>query len=130
MLYWVNRFSQTHCVHLGFAIIIDEMMKLFKGGLNMTHMMKKKPIKEGFKFYAMVCTWSGYCLFFFPNGLKVKKKRGIVDAVVFMVHHLPDKKNTQYVVVMDNYFTLVKTMIGTRKCGVAVIWVQYVLGTY
>ena len=31
MLDWVNKFAQTHCVHLGFAISIDEMMKLFKG---------------------------------------------------------------------------------------------------
>ena len=121
MLDWVNRFSQTHCVHPGFAISIDEMMKLFKGRSNMTHRMKKKPIKQGFKFYAMVCALSGYCFFFFPDGLKEKKKRGIADAVVFMVRHLPDRKKKQYVVVMDNYFTLVKTMIGTRKCGVAVM---------
>ena len=85
MLDWVNKFSRTHCVHPGFAISIDEMMKLFKGRSNMTHRMKKKPIKEGFKFYAMVCAMSGYCFFFFPDGLKEKKKRGVADAVVFMV---------------------------------------------
>ena len=28
------------------------------------------------------------------------------------------RKNKQYVVIMDNYFTLVKTMIATRECGV------------
>ena len=47
--------------------------------------MKKKPIKEGFKFYAMGCDLSGHCFFFFPEGLKIKKKRGIADAVMFMV---------------------------------------------
>ena len=57
--------------------------------------------------------------FFFPNGLKEKKKRGIAAGVVFMVRYLPDRKNKQHLVVMDNYFTLVKTTIGTRKCGVA-----------
>ena len=31
MLDWVNKFSRTHCVHPGFAISIDEMMKPFKG---------------------------------------------------------------------------------------------------
>ena len=36
-----------------------------------------------------------------------------------MVRHLPDRKNKQYVVIMDNYFTLVKNMIGIRECGVA-----------
>ena len=41
---------------------------------------------------------------------------------MFMVHHLPDnRKKKQYVVVMDNYFTLVKIMIGTRKCDVTVM---------
>ena len=85
MLDWVNKFSRSHCVHPGFAISIDEMMKLFEGRSNMTHGMKKKPIKEGFKFYAMVCALNGYCFFFFPDGLKEKKKRGIIDAVVFIV---------------------------------------------
>ena len=108
-----------YCVHPGFAISIDEMMKLFKGRSNMTHRMKKKPIKEGFKFFAMVCSYSGWCYFFFPDGLREKKKRGIAAGVKFLVRHLPDRKNKQYVVIMDNYFTLVKTMIATRECGVA-----------
>ena len=60
-------------------------MELFKGCSNMTHRIKKKPIKEGFKFYAMVYTLSGYCFFFFPDVLKEKKKRGIADVVVFIV---------------------------------------------
>ena len=96
----------------------------------MTYRMKKKSIKEGFKFYAMVYALSGYCFFFFPDGLKEKKKRGIADAVVCMVRHLPNRKKKQYVVVMDNYFTLVKTMTGTRKFGVTVMDIQHVLGTY
>ena len=29
MLDWVSRFAQTHCVHPGFAISIDKLMKLF-----------------------------------------------------------------------------------------------------
>ena len=37
MLDWVNTFSQRYCVHSGFAISIDEMMKLFKGCSTMTH---------------------------------------------------------------------------------------------
>ena len=121
MLDRVNKFSSTHCVHPGLAISIDEMMKLFKGCSNMTHRMKKKPIKEGFKYYTMVCALSGYCFFFFPDSLKEKKKRGIADAVVFTIQHLPDKKKKQYVVVMDSYFTLVRTMIESRKCNVAVM---------
>ena len=51
----------------------------------MTHRMKKKLINEGFKFYTMVCALSGFCFFFFPDGLNEKKKRGIADTVMFMV---------------------------------------------
>ena len=43
----------------------------------------------------------------------------IHEGVVWCVRHLPERKKKQYVVVMDNYFTMSKTMIGTRKCGVA-----------
>ena len=82
---WVNKSAQRYYVHPGFTISIDEMMKLFKDRSNMTHRLKKKTTKEGFKFYAMVCALSGYYFFFFPDGLKEKKKRGIADAVVFMV---------------------------------------------
>jgi hypothetical protein len=119
MIDWTNKFSRMYCVHPGFAISIDEMMKLFKGRSNMTHIMKCKPIPKGYKFYAMCCAQSGYCFFFFPDGLKDKKKRMIHEGVVWCVRHLPDRKKKQYVVVMDNYFTMTKTMIGTRKCGVA-----------
>ena len=59
----------------------------------MTYGMKKKPIKEGFKFYAMVYSYSGCCYFYFSDGLREKKKRGIVDAVVIMVRHLPYREN-------------------------------------
>ena len=85
----------------------------------MTHQMKKKPIKEGFKFYAMCCTASGYCFFFFPDGLMEKKKKGIVKSVEWMVRHLPERDKKTYLIFMDNLFTLTKTMIATRKCGVA-----------
>ena len=40
---------------------------------------------------------------------------------MFIVHQLPDRKNKQYVVVMDIYFTLVETIIGPSKCYVAVV---------
>ena len=31
MLDWVNKLSRLYCLHPGFALSIDEMMKLFKG---------------------------------------------------------------------------------------------------
>ena len=106
------------------------MMKLFKGHSNMTHRMKKKPIKEGFKFYAICCAATEYCFFFFPDGLMEKKKKGITKSVIWMVCHLPERDKKMYLIIMDNFFTLTKTMITTRKCGVAVMGtarVRYVI---
>ena len=85
----------------------------------MTHIMKCKPISKGYKFYAMCCATNGYRFFFFPDGLKDKKKQMIHKGVVWCVRHLPGRKKKQYVVVIDNYFTMTKAMIGTRKCNVA-----------
>ena len=76
----------------------------------------------------MVCSYSGWCYFFFPDGLREEKKRGIAAGVKFLVPHLPDRKNKQYVVIMDNYFTLVKTMIATRESVGLLLWVQHVQG--
>ena len=45
MLHLINKFSQRHYVHSGFAVSIDEMMKLIKGGSNMTNRIKENPIK-------------------------------------------------------------------------------------
>ena len=41
--------------------------------------------------------------------------------VVRCVHHLPGRKKKQCVAVVDNSFTMMKTMIGTRKCNVAAV---------
>ncbi|OEU15430.1 hypothetical protein FRACYDRAFT_261679 [Fragilariopsis cylindrus CCMP1102] len=92
MLDWVNKFSR------GFAISIDEMMELFKGRSNMTHIMRCKPIPQGYKFYVMCCATSGFSFFFFPDGLKDNKKRKIHEGVVWCVRHLPDRKKKQNVV--------------------------------
>ena len=115
----VNEFSRKYCVHPGFAVSIDEMMKLFKGRSNMTFRMKCKPIKEGFKFYAMCDAGTGFIYFFLPDGLKEKKKKTIAEKVAQMVRRLPQRKEKQYIAVMDNYFTWPKTIIGNRKLGVA-----------
>lgn len=44
----VNEVSRHLCVRPGFALSIDEMMKLFKGRSGDTVRMRSKPIKEGF----------------------------------------------------------------------------------
>ena len=46
MLDWVNKSLCTHCIHPGFAVSLDKMMKLFKGCLNMAYRMKKNQLKK------------------------------------------------------------------------------------
>lgn len=75
----VNTVLQRICWHPGFALSIDEMMRLFKGRSIQTHRMKHKPIKEGFKFFAICCAQSGYVYSFFPDGRK--EKNTILDSI-------------------------------------------------
>ena len=81
--------------------------------------MKKKPIKEGFKFFAMCDAPNGFIYYFLPSGLNEKKKRTIADTVVKMAKRLPGWRRKQYVITMDNYFTNRVTMKGLQKKGVA-----------
>ena len=87
----------------------------------MTYWIKCKPIKEGYKFYAVCDAQTGFVYFFLPDGLKEKKKKTIAQKVVQMVRQLPQRKNWQYIAVMDNYFTWPKTIVGNRKYNVATV---------
>lgn len=114
----VNEFSKTVYEYPGFNLSIDEMMKLFKDRSHQTVQMRCKPIKEGFMFYALCDSTTGFVYYFIPDGLKVKYKGIVVDSVVEMVKTLPDKDNKIYVVVMDNYFTYGSTLKRCREKGV------------
>ena len=81
--------------------------------------MKKKPIKEGFKFFAMCDSHNGFVYYFLPSGLNEKKKRTIAETVVKMAKRLPGRRKRQYIITMDNYFTSRPTMKGLQKKGVA-----------
>ena len=85
----------------------------------MTFWMKKKPIKEGFKFFAMCDASNGFVYYFLLSRLNEKKKRTIADTVVKMDKRLPGWRRKQYVITMDNYFTNRSTMKGLQKKGVA-----------
>ncbi len=50
------------------------MMKLFKGCHIQTHVMKQKPIKTGFKFWACSCTVTGFVYCFVPSGRMEKEQ--------------------------------------------------------
>ena len=86
----------------------------------MTHRMKQKPIKEGYKFFALCDAKTGFCYVTFPDGLK-DKSGATWEQVVNLVRFLPDHKNKKYVAVMDNYFTQARTVKEVAKRGVATV---------
>ena len=116
----VNAVSKRLCRHPGFAVAIDEMMKKFKGRSINTHKMRGKPIKEGFKFFAICDSLSGYVFDFFPDGRNADKTN-VYDNVMRLIDTLPLRDTKKYVVVMDNYFTTPKVLKESRNRKVAII---------
>jgi hypothetical protein len=104
------------CVRPGTTLSIDEMMKLFKGRSGQTIRMKNKPIKEGYKFFAICDSSTGYVWDLIPDGRLVKTT--IADTVLELVKSLPGRGDLKYVVGMDNYFTYPKILEGMRALGV------------
>jgi hypothetical protein len=87
----VTRVSQKLCKHAGWQVAIDEMLRKFKGKSAETHRMKKLD-KEGFKFFAMCCTITGFIYNFIPDGRLNKEKNKILKAVEYLFSTLPSKK--------------------------------------
>jgi hypothetical protein len=85
----------------------------------MTVQMKKKPIKEGYKFYALCDASTGFVYCFVPDGLREKKKKKIFEKVLSMAKTLHGRGKRQYVIKMDNYITYSKTMKGLHQLNVA-----------
>ena len=52
--------------------------------------MKKKPIKEGFKFLAICDTVTGFVFYFVPDGLQEKKKKIIAQKIIAITKRLPE----------------------------------------
>ncbi len=83
----VNKTSQKLVKKLSDFLSINKMMKLFKGWSSQTLMMKNKPIKKGFKFWAVSCPVTGFVYCFIPSG-KLKGEK-IHDMVNDMADALP-----------------------------------------
>ncbi len=112
-----NTVSKGLVDKLSYFLSLDGMMKLFKGCSSQMHMMKNKPIKKVFKFWAISGPVSGFIYRFVPSGRLENNK--IYDVVNEMADSLPgmdtreDTEDTNYALVMDNYFTLAR-VIGER----------------
>ncbi len=123
----VNKTSQKLVNKSSDFLSLNEMMKLFKGWSTQTHMMKNKPIKKGFKFWANSCSETGFVYRFVPSGKMEGEKiydvvNNMVDALSGMDEHKEDE-DTNYVFAMDNYFTLRKEIgeNGLQGKGVGVV---------
>ena len=107
---------------MGFTVVINKMMKIFKGRSIQTFRMKNKPVKEGYKFWAICDSATGYCYKFMPAariGRADEEGRKVIDSTLALIKALPLRDTKKYVVAMDNYFTWPRTMRGARELGVA-----------
>jgi hypothetical protein len=112
--------SRRICKKPGSRLSIDEMMKLFKGRSGETHRMKNKPIKEGYKFFALCDALTGFVYEMLPNGRL--QNTTTHDTVLSLVGMIPGVgTNDNYVVAMDNYFTWAKVMTSLTEIGVGAI---------
>ena len=111
--------SKQICVRPGSRLSLDEQMKRFKGRSSQTTRMKNKPIKEGFKFFALCDAETGYVYEFIPNGRL--EKTSIHDIVLTLVTMIPSSPTHNYVVGMDNYFTWSKVMTTLTEIGVGCV---------
>ena len=84
----------------------------------MTIQMKKKPIKQGFKFNTLCDTTTGFILYCVPDSLQEKKMIIIDEKVISIARIFSGHGERKYVIVMVNYFMHSKTMKGSRHLNV------------
>ena len=109
---YINQFNEATKKLFKFPssnIVIDEMMARFKGRSRDTYRMKAKPIKEGFKYFAIADSQSTFVWHLVPYG-RVNTRVGIIDTVKALVDTLPEPDKHNYLVAMDNYFTYDSTV--------------------
>jgi hypothetical protein len=117
----VNKVSQKLCKHPSWRISIDEMLRKFKGRSAQTYRMKRKPDKEGYKFFALACATTGYIYSFHPDGrLESSSNAKTLEAVEKLVRTIPRADTLEYLLAMDNYFTQPAVIEMTRRYGIGV----------
>eukprot|EP00977_Amphora_coffeiformis_P020704 scaffold8426_cov99-Amphora_coffeaeformis.AAC.1 len=111
--------TQRVCVRPGSRVSIDEMMKRFKGRALDTIRIKNKPIKEGYKFFAIADVDTGYVYDMVPDGRT--ETRSTHDTVLLLAGMLPLSPAHNYVIGMDNYFTWQKVLTSLTQCGIGCV---------
>ena len=111
--------SRRLCIRPGSKVSIDEMMKRFKGRSGQTHRMKNKPIKEGYKFFALCNVETGFVWNMIPDGRL--ERSSTHDYVHLLAGTLPETDKYNYVIGMDNYFTWPRVMETLCDMGVGCV---------
>ena len=97
----LNEQSKIAVQHPSSNVSVDEMMSRFSGRSGETFRMDNKPIGEGYKFFSIVCSHTGYIWHMIPYGRLENKEDGIIKTVKELVQTLPDYQNKHYTVTMD-----------------------------
>ena len=106
---------------LGTAVAIDEIIVRFYGRLGDTYKMPNKPIKQGYKIFALAD--DGYVWYFQlasrQHGIgeleKVDELTPTSSIVLQMARLLPKFSNSYFVIYMDNYFTSIQLFLMLQK---------------
>ena len=97
-------------------LFVDEMVVLFKGRHSDTKQFRHKPIKEGFKVYALCEAETDYSwhLILDSSSTVIEPFRGSKTSgvVLTLLRQLPDQAHHVY---MDNFFTSVDLFQGVLQ---------------
>jgi hypothetical protein len=119
---------------LGTAVAIDEIMVRFYGRSSDTYKMPNKPIKQGYKIFALAS--DGYVWHFQlasrQHGIgeleKVDELTPTSSMVLQMARLLPRFPNSHFVIYMDNYFTSIPLFSMLRKENIGATGTTWPLG--
>jgi hypothetical protein len=105
----------------GTAVAIDEIMVRFHGRSSDTYKMPNKPIKQGYKIFALAD--NGYVWYFQVSSRqygigelkKINELTPTGSMILQMAQLLPKFPNSHFVIYMDNYFTSIPLFSMLRK---------------
>ena len=118
---------RNHCKQYwqpGINVSVDEMMIRFYGRSKHTYKAPNKPIKEGYKIFALCeagytyhFMWSSRCDSY-GELTKVSDLSPTESMVYQLAQTLPSPKDTPYIIYMDNYFTRVPLLRKLRALNI------------
>ena len=86
--------------------------------------MKNNTVKEGYKFWAIYCTATGFCYKVLPAarvGNTNEEGKKVTESTHGLILLTPNSNKNNYVVGMDSFLTFPWVLIGAREISVAAI---------